>query len=86
MILLLWTLSTSRSYQLVTAVSWRLELIYNTLNGTVCFSYAFQVKCWGFILVPGTEKSPATEIELNGSNINPFCSKRNKALTAIRTK
>jgi len=55
LLLLFWTLSTSRSYQLVTAVSGRLELIYNALNRTACVSCALRGKRPGFIPVPGTE-------------------------------
>lgn len=34
----------------------------------------------------GTEKPPATEIQLNDSSNDPFCTTRNKALIVIRIK
>lgn len=40
----------------------------------------------GLQMEPGTGKPPATEIELNGSSIDPSRSKRNKALIVIRIK
>lgn len=76
-ILLLWTLSTSRSYQLVTAVSGRLELIYNTWSGPACHACKLQVPRWGSVRVPGTAKSPARA--LSGSGLAPFPARDKKS-------